>query len=79
MQVDVNELKYIKENTPNGMYSIIAERLRKRGIEATRFTVAKEVTSIKTEDSDYNPEFIKELREVFNLLTGLTYTKSNPS
>lgn len=76
MQVDVNELKYIKDNTPNGMYSIIAERLRKRGIDATRFTVAKEVTSIKTDDANYNSEVIKELREVFTLLTGLSYQKT---
>ena len=74
MQVDVNELLFIKENTPNGMYSIIAERLRKRGVDATRFTVAKECTSIKV-DGDYNQEVITELREVFYLLTGLQYTK----
>jgi hypothetical protein len=76
MQVDVNELKFIKDNTPNGMYSIIAERLRKRGVEATRFTVAKEATSIKNDDADYNAEIISELREVFTLLTGLSYQKS---
>lgn len=75
MQVDVNELKFIKDHTPNGMYSIIAERLRNRGVDATRFTVAKECTAIKA-DGDYNPEFIKELREVFTLLTGMTYQHS---
>lgn len=75
MQVDVNELKFIKENTPNGMYSIIAERLTERGVRATRFTVAKECTAIKV-DGDYNPEFIKELREVFTLLTGMSYQNS---
>lgn len=72
MQVDVRELEFIKQNTPAGMYSIIAQRLNEKGIAATRFTVAKEATNIKG-SGEYNEVFINELREVFTLLTGLSY------
>lgn len=65
MQVDVNELSFIKKHTKAGLYSAVAERLSEKGFPVTRFKVAKEVSSIK---DDYQPEIINEVREVFALL-----------
>lgn len=72
MQVDINEMQFIKDNTKSGMYSIIADRLNEKGIKATRFTVAKDASSIN-KNSEYDPELIKELREVFTMLTGKSF------
>lgn len=76
MQVDLYELLFIKENAPKGIWSIVAERLNDKGFkDVTRFTVANEVTGI---DSDYRPEIINEVREVFAMLKpGLTYKKAS--
>lgn len=73
MQVDPNELKFIQENAPNGLFSMVAANLIKSGFHTTRFVVAKEASSIKPE---YREEIITELRRVFELNTGLTYEKA---
>ena len=72
MQVDVNELKFIQENAPKGLFAMVAANLEKNGYETTRFIVAKEVGTIKPE---YREEIITEVRRVFELNTGLKFQK----
>jgi hypothetical protein len=72
MQVDPNELKFIQENAPNGLFSMVAANLIKSGFQTTRFIVAKEASSIKP---DYREEIITELRRVFELNTGLKFER----
>lgn len=72
MQVDVNELKFILENAPNGLFSVVSDNLNKAGFKTTRFVVAKEISSIQTK-REYKQEIIDETRRVLTLLTGLSY------
>lgn len=72
MEVDVNELKFIQENAPKGLFALVAANLAKKGYETTRFIVAKEVSTIK---KAYRPEIIDEVRRVFELNTDLKFEK----
>jgi hypothetical protein len=76
MQVDINELAFIKANAPKGLYSVVADRLIEKGYKTTRFIVAKEVSTIK---DDYRPEIINEIREVFALLSPTKVYKPDPN